>query len=119
MRSAFAHDAILRRGPAADRRAPRAAITVAWCDAWAYPPPCPLAPHHRYATRVDDERCLRVRFPAAPALEEVIRERSDRARQCDRLRGPDGALTGWRLWTSGRSAVAPDEATHAHRLLHS
>ena len=119
MRDAFAHDAVLRLDPAADRRAPGAAITVTLCGAWAHPPPCPLAPHHSHATWVDGELHLRVLFATEPALEPVIRARIDRALRHGRLRGPDGALTVWRLRSSQRAALAADEAAHAHRLVHS
>ena len=119
MRDAFAHEATLLLDRDADRRAPGAAVTLALCGRWEHPPPCPLAPHWSHATWVDGDLHLRVLFATAPGMEAAVRARITAALRRGHLRGPDGALTVWRLRSSQRSAVRPGEATHAHRLVHS
>ena len=75
-------------------------------------------PHHSHATWADGELHLRVLFTTEPALEAVVRARIERALRHGRLRGPDGALTVWRLRSSQRAALAADDAAHAQRLVH-
>jgi hypothetical protein len=116
MRQAFAHEALLAMGEEADERAPGAAVTVALCGHWEHQPPCPLAPHHVRAERVEDGLHLRVLFAADSENEPEVRRRIDRA-----LSGqwplPNGFTPSWRLRRSWPSAVSPDEADHAERLI--
>ena len=119
MRQAFAHQAVLTLAPDADTRAPGAAITAALRGDWEHPPPCPLAPHHTRADRLDDGVQLRILFAAEPDLEPTVRQRIELALSSGQLTGPDGTLTRWQLRTSGTQAVQPDETAHAERLRHS
>lgn len=119
MRHAFAHEAVLVMEPDADVRAPGAAVTVALCGHWDHPPPCPLAPHHSRADRVDDEVSLRILFAAEPDTERTVRSRIDLALAGGHLQGPDGITTRWRLRGSWPSAVWADETHHAERLIRS
>jgi hypothetical protein len=116
MRQAFAHDAILDMAPNADARAPGAAITVALCGHWDHQPPCPLAPHHTAADRVDDEVRLRILFATEPDREDLVRRRIDGALSGGELSGPDGITTRWRLRTSRSAEITVAEADHAERL---
>jgi hypothetical protein len=116
MRQAFAHQAVLTMGPDADIRAPGAAVTVALCGHWEHEPPCPLAPHHSQAERVGSEVHLRTLFAAEPEMEAVVRQRIDLALSGGRLRDPDGVTAEWRLRSSQRSVIAPQETEHAQRL---
>ena len=74
VRAPFAHEAVLRMGADADVSAPGAAITVALCGHWEHDPPCPLAPHHTAAERVDDEVHVGTLFAVEPAREAGVRE---------------------------------------------
>jgi hypothetical protein len=114
-RRAFAHDAVLDLD--GDERAPGGAITLALCGAWAHEPPCPLAPHHTSVTRSGDEVRLRLLFTAGPDDETRVRALVDQALARGQGEDPDGVRTTWRLVRSGPSAVRPDEAQHAGRLL--
>jgi hypothetical protein len=116
MRQAFAHDAILDMAPDADTRAPGAAITVALCGHWDHQPPCPLAPHHTAADRVDDEVRLRILFATEPDRADLVRQRIDDALSGGELSGPDGGTTRWQLRDSRPGEVTPAEADHAERL---
>jgi hypothetical protein len=108
MRSGFAHDAVLELVDGGDQRAPGGAITVALCGSWSHDGPCPLAPHHTQADRSGDEVTVRVLFAAAPEQEGRVRSLIDEAL----ARGET-----WRLVSSGRSAVRPEEAEHVGRLI--
>lgn len=120
MRQAYAHDAVVRLAPGSDAQAPGAAITVALCDSWEHPPPCPLAPHHTRADRRDGgEVRLRVLFATEPARETTVRRRIGTALATGEQRGPDGEPTRWRLVTDGPGELRPDETDHAARLARS
>jgi hypothetical protein len=119
MRQAYAHDAVLDMAPDADTRAPGAAITVALCGHWDHQPPCPLAPHHTAADRVDDEVRLRILFATEPEREDLVRQRIDAALSGGEQRGPDGAGTRWRLRGSRAGEITPAEVEHAERLTRS
>jgi hypothetical protein len=116
MRKAFAHDAALSMAPDNDLGAPGAAITVELCGHWEHEPPCPLAPHHTAAARVDDEVHLRILFVVEPAREDEVRERIVAALATGQLASTDGRESRWQLTRSGPSPVRPDEADHARRL---
>jgi hypothetical protein len=117
MRQAFAHEAVLDMAPAADLGAPGAAVTVALCGQWNHEPPCPLAPHHSSAQRVGDRVRVRVLFAAEPEMEDLVRERIDRALSEGPLNGPGGETTVWNLLSSQRSWVTTQERDHAERLV--
>lgn len=117
MRQAFAHDATLIMEPDADMQAPGAAVTAALCGHWDHPPPCPLAPHHSRAERVDGEVCLRILFATEPDTEPTVRHRIDLALSGGQLQAPDGATTRWQLRESRPSAISAAEADHAERLI--
>ncbi|WKU05472.1 hypothetical protein [Micromonospora sp. HUAS LYJ1] len=116
MRQAFAHEAVLVLEPDGDIRAPGAAITVALCGHWDHQPPCPLAAHHTRTERVGDLVQLRTLFAAEPEAEDLVRRRIRGILSGGELLGPDGAVTHWRLRSSGPSAVTAEEADHAERL---
>jgi hypothetical protein len=116
MRQAFAHDAVLIMAADADAQAPGAAITVALCGHWQHEGPCPLAPHHTRAERINGEVRLRTLFAAEPELERTVRQRIDLALSGGQLPGPGGATTRWQLSTSRRSEVSAEETDHAERL---
>jgi hypothetical protein len=116
MRRPFAHEAVLDMLPEADERAPGAAITVALCGHWDHQPPCPLAPHHTRAGRVDGRVRVRVLFATEPAGESLVRECIEHALRSGQLTGPDDVTTRWELISSHRSAVRADESAHADRL---
>jgi len=84
----------------ADAQAPGAAITTALCGHWQHEGPCPLAPHHTRAERINGEVRLRTLFAAEPDLEDTVRQRIDQALSRGQLPGPDGATTRWQLRTS-------------------
>jgi hypothetical protein len=115
MRQSYAHDAVLEMAPEADVRAPGAAVTVALCGHWDHHPPCPLAPHHTRAERVDDRVAVRILFATEPDREALVRERIDEALAHGRLDGPDGTTT-WRLASSHGGTVSVEERDHAERL---
>ena len=117
MRHAFAHEAALVMDPAADARAPGAAITVALCGHWDHEPPCPLAPHHTRAERVDDEVRVRTLFAVAPDKENVVRALIENALAGGELDGPDGMRTRWEVRRSARDDVSAEESDHAARLI--
>jgi hypothetical protein len=117
MRRAFAHEAVLVMASDADICAPGAAITVALCGHWEHEPPCPLAPHHCQATRVDGDVLLRILFAAVPDTEGTVRRRIDEALAAGRLDDPSGAGTRWQLRASRRSDVSAQEFDHAERLI--
>jgi hypothetical protein len=117
-RAAYAHDAVVILDPGGDTRAPGGAITIALCGHWDHQPPCPLAPHHTDVTPADDDPLrLRVLFAADPADELRVRELITQALSSGHLTGPDGRVTRWMVKASGVSAVRPDEADHAARLI--
>lgn len=116
MRQPFAHEAVLTIDADGDVGAPGAAITVALCGRWDHEPPCPLAPHHTAAERVDDHVQLRTLFAVEPAREDEVRERICSALGEGRLVGPDGRTTRWQLRNGGPAPVRPEEADHARRL---
>jgi hypothetical protein len=93
----------------------RAMIVMLWRGGL----PCPLAPHHTCAVRVETAVDLRILFATDPGQEDTVRSRIDRALSRGSLRGPDGAITRWRLRTSCRSVVSDHEAEHAQRLVQS
>lgn len=117
MRTAFAHEAVLRLAPDADIRAPGGAITVALCGSWDHQPPCPIAPHHTRAVQVDSHVHLRILFATEPEQERVVRRTINRALDRGELRGPDGRLSAWQVLSSMPGAVTPDEEDHAQRLI--
>ena len=94
-------------------------MTAALCGHWEHPPPCPLAPHHSHADRVNDKVPLRILFAAEPDTERTMRHRIDLALTGGHLQGPEATTTRWWLRRSGPSAVTADEADHAERLLRS
>lgn len=100
----------------ADAQAPGAAITIALCGHWQHEGPCPLAPHHTHAERINGEVQLRTLFAAEPELELTVRKRIDRALSGGQLPSPGGATTRWQLSTSRRSEVSAGETDHAERL---
>jgi hypothetical protein len=118
MRQAFAHQAILVMEPAADVRAPGAAVTVALCGHWDHQPPCPLAPH--YVSTAGDHGQLRVRtlFAAEPDQEGEVRHLIEQALS-GQLEFPDGFAVAWRLRASWSSEVSAEEADNAERLIRS
>jgi hypothetical protein len=117
MRRSYAHDAMVSMSLDADAGAPGAAVTVALCGHWEHEPPCPLAPHHTRADRVNDRVRLRILFATEPGLEVTVRERIDAALAAGRGVDPAGAATSWRLLASRPGEVLPDEAAHAARLV--
>ncbi len=116
MREAFAHLAVLGMDLDADTRAPGAAITEAVCGHWKHEPPCPVAPHHNDAERVEGEVRLRTLFVTEPHLEPDVRQRIEEALLRGHLRGTHGVATRWQLLSSEPSAVSAREKVHAHRL---
>lgn len=116
MREAFAHVAVLGMDPDADTRAPGAAITEALCGHWKHEPPCPVAPHHNHAERVDGEVRLRTLFVAEPHMEADVRRRIEAALVSGHLRCPRGVTPRWQLLSSEPSPVSAREKAHAHRL---
>jgi hypothetical protein len=116
MRVAYAHEAMLVMDPAADLRAPGAAITAELCGHWDHEPPCPLAAHHTNAYRVGEQVRIRTLFASEPGDEALVRGRIDQALARQRLDGPDAVVTEWRLESSGSADVSADEADHAGRL---
>jgi hypothetical protein len=118
MRRSYAHEAVLEMAPDADTRAPGAAVTVALCGHWDHEPPCPLAPHHIHAERVDDRVSVRVLFVTEPGNEGLVRQRIDDALSSGRLDGPEGVTT-WQLVSSRNGTVKPEESDHADRLARS
>ena len=116
MRQPFAHEAVLVMAPDADTRAPGAAITTELCGHWEHEPPCPLAPHHTTAERVDGEVSLRILFAAELDASDTVRERIDLALSRGYLLGPDSTETRWEVLASRPSEVTADETDHAARL---
>lgn len=102
--------------PESDLGAPGAAITVELCGHWEHEPPCPLAPHHTAAERVDDEVRLRTLFVVEPGREAEVRERIASALAAGRLVGPDGGESRWTLRSDAPASVHAHEADHARRL---
>lgn len=116
MRETFAHEAILAMEADGDLRAPGAVITMELCGHWKHEPPCPLAPHHTSAERVDDGVRVRTLFAVEPERENEVREFIDRALALGQLDHPSGAATWWRLRSSQSSTVRAEEVEHAQRL---
>jgi hypothetical protein len=116
MRTAFAHDAVLRMADGADTDAPGGAITVYLCGHWDHPAPCPLAPHHTRSIRDGNRVTLRILFAAEPDQEHFVRERILIALQGGQLKGPDGRHSSWTLLSSSAGTITPDEADHASKL---
>jgi len=116
-RERFAHEAVLSMEPDADDRAPGGAITVALCGSWDHEPPCPLAPHHTRAERVDNELRLRVLFVAEPDQESRVRAAIDGALARGTSPTREAAPTSWRLVGTCASEVLPEEQEHASRLM--
>jgi len=116
MRRPFAHEAVLSMEGDGDLRAPGAAITVALCGHWEHEPPCPLAPHHTAAQRVDADVHVRTLFAVEPAREGEVRERIRAALAGGRLVDGEGRQSRWSLRSSGPAPVRPREAAHARRL---
>jgi hypothetical protein len=105
-RAAYAHDAVVILDPGGDCRALGAAITVALCGHWDHEPPCPLAPHHTDTTPADDDTLrLRVLFAAEPEDEHRVRELITQALSSERLTGPDGRVTTWKLMSSAAGSL--------------
>jgi hypothetical protein len=117
MRRTFAHDAVLIMEPDADIQAPGAAVTVALCGHWEHEPPCPLAPHHTQADRIDGEVQVRILFAADSHLEGTVRRRIESALSSGQLRGPDSTTTRWRLRDSRRGTVSAAETDHTKHLI--
>lgn len=103
-------------GAEGDVRAPGAAITVALCGHWEHEPPCPWAPHRTDAHRAGDEVRLRTVFAAEPAEAAEVREAIDRALATGHLRGPDGAITMWRVLASRAGDVTAEDRRDADRM---
>lgn len=116
MRQAFAHEAVLHMAPDADTRAPGAAITTELCGHWEHEPPCPLAPHHTRADRIDGEVRLRILFAVEPDREDIVRQRIDKALSRGRLPSVKDPSGSWQVRLSRRSAISPEETDHAARL---
>lgn len=116
MRVPFAHEAVLGMEAGGDVRAPGAAITVGLCGHWEHAPPCPLAPHHTQAQRVDEEVHLRTLFAVEPEREADVRDRISAALALGRLVDAEGRESRWVLHSSTPAAVRQDEADHARRL---
>jgi hypothetical protein len=117
VRSAYAHDAVVRLDAGGDTGAPGAAITVALCGHWEHEPPCPLAPHHTGATPAGESLRLRILFATEPEQERTVRERIDAALGSGRLVGPNDVLSTWQLESCEPSEVAEAEQDHAQRLM--
>ncbi|HVF77070.1 MAG TPA: hypothetical protein VNA28_02135 [Solirubrobacteraceae bacterium] len=115
-RRPFAHDAVLSMEADGDVGAPGATITVALCGHWDHEPPCPLAPHHTAAARVDGEVRLRTLFVVEPARESEVRARIRAALQAGAIVSGDGRRARWRLCSDGASSVREEEADHARHL---
>lgn len=115
-RQPFAHDARLVLTPGGDDRVPGGAITVALCGSWSHVLPCPLAPHHTGVERSGADVPLRVLSVAEPEDEAAVRARVEETLARGHAEDPAGRRTGWRLVSSGSSAVRPDELDHARRL---
>ncbi len=105
--------------PDAGTDAPGAAITMRLRGHWEHEPPCPLAPHHTAAERIDESVRVRVLFAVEPAQETEVRYGIDQALSGGELAGPDGRATRWQLLRSGESDVLPAETEHARRLTQS
>jgi len=119
MRQAFAHEAFVTMDADADTAAPGAAITMSLCGHWEHEAPCPLAPHHTAAERIDGSLRVRVLFAVEPARESEVRHGIDGALASGEMAGPDGPATRWQLLSSGESDVLPGETEHARRLTRS
>lgn len=117
MRQSFAHEAVLTMAEEADLAAPGAAVTLALCGSWDHEPPCPLAPHHTSAVRMDRKVRVRTLFATEPARESEVRALVERALASGSLVRPDGVATGWELDNARPQAVAADEHDHARRLV--
>ncbi|HET9256614.1 MAG TPA: hypothetical protein VFO16_15640 [Pseudonocardiaceae bacterium] len=118
VRHIFAHEAVLDMTPGSDQAAPGAAVTVALCGHWKHEPPCPLAAHHCRAERVGDEVRIRTVFVVEPEREHVVRHRIDTGLATGQLCGPTGLVTRWRLRSSQRSDVLPEETELAEGVRH-
>ena len=117
MRESYAHQADVVLGAGGDPEALGGAVTIALCGSWEHEPPCPLAPHHSEAVRVDDHKVgLRVVFATEPEQVDAVRDLIDEALRTGRLVGPDDRTTTWRLSASGPAALEPDETELARRL---
>lgn len=116
MRTAYAQNAELIMATGADLGAAGAAVTVALCGHWTDEPPCPLAPHHTHAERLDDRVHLRTLFAVEPGRENEVRHRIVEALGQGHLRGADGVTTTWELRSTAASPVLPTETAHAERL---
>ena len=103
--------------PGGDIRAPGAAITRSLCGHWDHEPPCPLAPHHTQADRVEDHVHLRVLFVVEPDGEDTVRRRIHVALEAGRQADPQGLVTRWRLVGCHPGEVTSEEEAHADRLL--
>ncbi len=119
MRTAFAHDAVLRMASGADIRTPGGALTVALCGHWDHQAPCPIAPHHTRAVRGVDRVHSRILFATEPELEPLVRQLISRALDRGQLKGPDGRLSSWQVLSSTPGIVTPHEGDHAQRLVSS
>ncbi len=103
-------------GADADVSAPGAAITVALCGHWHHDPPCPLAPHHTAAERLEEHVHLRTLFAVEPAREAEVRAKITAALGAGRLVDRQGREWRWTLGASGPAEIRADEAHHARRL---
>jgi hypothetical protein len=60
-----------------------------------------------------------VLFATEAGREDTVREAIEQALSTGSVRGPDGAITRWRLHASQSSRVSAHEAEHAERLIRS
>jgi hypothetical protein len=116
MRTAYAHEALLDYPADADEGSAGAALTVALCGHWEHDPPCPLAPHHTSAVRVDGRLALRILFATEPHRQAEARRRIADALSAGTGPSLHGEPVVWRLISQGPRAVADDEADHAASL---
>ena len=115
----YAHDAVVRMGPAGDPDAIGAAVTVALCGHWDHDPPCPLAPHATRAERNGGQVQVRTLFATDADLEMEVRRRIDHALTSGTQQAPGGETSSWECLASGPGIVRESERAHGERLISS
>jgi hypothetical protein len=107
IRRAFVHEAELDLAPGCDPTAVGAAVTVELCGHWDHEPPCRW-PHNNEISAAGNRARFRTLFAAAPADEDEVRARIERA-----IAGTDGS---WRVVSSCAREPHASEDALAQRL---
>ena len=99
------YECMIELAPDADERAPGGAVTVSLCGQWDHEGLCRWPHYSTLEPLADGLSRLVVDFNAAPQDVELVRAKIKAGVETERLIGPDGILSKWRVCKKGEGSA--------------